>query len=614
MSYRPEVDGLRAVAVLAVILFHAGFAFAQGGYLGVDLFFVVSGYLIASILLAGHADGNFSLTAFYLRRIRRILPALLLTMALTSIPAVIWMQPDHLENFGQSLVATALMANNVLLWLTGGYWQLDAEFKPLMHSWSLGAEEQFYLLGVPLILLALRRWDVRGMGLLLIAVFVTSLILATVLAARDSEAAYLLLPARGWELAIGSLVALARPRVQLDGRLADMLALIGLAASCLPLALFDKNIAAPGLPTLIPTGGCALFLLAACKERGAGWLLARPLAVQIGLASYSAYLFHQPVFAFVRLLSFGPPGPEKLALYIPAILGAAWLSLHWVERPARNPSRLGDRALLLACGGGTWLAIAAGLLLHFSHGLAWRWPEMGGSRLSNMAYVDRAFRFQDARLDPKRRSDNVLVIGHSFARDFINMGLETGHLRPGELRYQLAIFCDDLSPADLTDPAADTAVFALTTSAESAACLVEKARALRRAGVPHVVILGYKNFGWSNSAVMRLPTNQRYIARVPPLAGDLSGNTAARARIPADMFVDLFALLGADSDGTVPVFTPEGRFISQDTHHLTPAGARWLGEIVFAQPQFADLARRGIAMPLCEPGRQTACREPGRKR
>ena len=146
MRYRPEIDGLRAVAVIPVIMFHAGYKIFSGGFVGVDIFFVISGYLITTIIISELDSNNFSILSFYERRMRRILPALFLVMGVSSILSYFLMLPDELENFGQSVVATTLFSNNILLVLTSGYWSLESEFKPLLHTWSLGVEEQYYII------------------------------------------------------------------------------------------------------------------------------------------------------------------------------------------------------------------------------------------------------------------------------------------------------------------------------------------------------------------------------------------------------------------------------------------------------------------------------------
>lgn len=321
--YRPEVDGLRAVAVLAAIPFHTGSPAFAAGYLGVDLFFVISGYLITTILLRERAAGTFTLSHFYLRRIRRILPALLAVILLAAIPALLWLVPDQLQNFGQSLTASALMGNNVLLWLTGGYWDVPARFKPLLHTWSLGVEEQFYLLGVPLMLLVLHRAGRRGLGLALGLVVLASLAASLLVLPRSYDAAYLLLPFRAWELALGGLIALLPRERVLAARAAPWLAALGgvlIAAALAGLAGADPASLAPLL--LVCAGG-ALFIATADQSRGVGaWLALRPLVV-VGLASFSAYLLHQPVFAYVRVLSLAEPPPALLFALVPAILLAA---------------------------------------------------------------------------------------------------------------------------------------------------------------------------------------------------------------------------------------------------------------------------------------------------
>jgi peptidoglycan/LPS O-acetylase OafA/YrhL len=204
ISYRPEIDGLRAVAVVAVVLFHAGIPGFGGGFVGVDIFFVISGYLIASILLSRIEKGNLSLVEFYEKRARRLLPALY-AMMLISIPmAWAYMLPDPLENFGQSVVATVLFGNNVLLYLTSGYWDVATEFKPLMHTWSLGVEEQFYLV-FPILIILL--WKL-GRNFLFIVILITafaSLVVSTVLLGVDPEANFYLLTSRVWELLAGAL-------------------------------------------------------------------------------------------------------------------------------------------------------------------------------------------------------------------------------------------------------------------------------------------------------------------------------------------------------------------------------------------------------------------------
>ena len=211
MKYRAEIDGLRALAVLPVILFHAGFEWFSGGFVGVDVFFVISGYLITTIIISEMAEGKFSIINFYERRARRILPALFFVM-LACLPfAWLWLAPSDLRDFGQSLVAVSTFSSNILFWWESGYFDTAAELKPLLHTWSLAVEEQFYIL-FPLFLMLTWRLGIKTILILLSIVFLISLGVAvwgTQYATHPKiiSGAFFLLPTRGWELLIGVFAA-----------------------------------------------------------------------------------------------------------------------------------------------------------------------------------------------------------------------------------------------------------------------------------------------------------------------------------------------------------------------------------------------------------------------
>lgn len=206
MKYRREIDGLRALAVLPVIFFHAGFKAFEGGFVGVDIFFVISGYLITNIILSDLNAGKFSIVTFYERRARRILPALFFVMLCCLPFAWLWLVPTHLEDFCQSMAAVSVFSSNILFWRESGYFGVASELKPLLHTWSLAVEEQYYLF-FPLFLLGLwklrKRWIFGSLAL----VAIVSLLLAQWGAYNKPAATFFLLPTRGWELAIGALIA-----------------------------------------------------------------------------------------------------------------------------------------------------------------------------------------------------------------------------------------------------------------------------------------------------------------------------------------------------------------------------------------------------------------------
>ncbi|MEB3200916.1 MAG: acyltransferase family protein [Synechococcaceae cyanobacterium] len=619
--YRPDIDGLRAIAVLGVIFYHMGCPWLGGGFVGVDIFFVISGYLITQVSLRRVQQGSFTMGGFIERRARRILPALLVMILICMPFAQAWMLPDDLENFGQSVVASIASANNILLWITSGYFQLENEFKPLYHTWSLAIEEQFYLLFPPLLLAVLALWRQRRRRPRLLAL---SLVLLPILASfvigmigsgwipRNGN--YLLPLGRIWEIGVGGLVAwwpasTALTRLQagfpgpLRRRLQSIPALtwrgLGLLLLLFSLVWIQPTMAFPGPVTLLPVTGTLLLLAVSPQpRRGVDRLLAQPLLVGIGLISYSLYLWHQPVLAFLRLRSLQEPGPLALAGALLLMLGLALASYRWVERPCRQASRL-SRTWLLGLGlplSGALLV--AGLVLFLQAGFPGRFPELqaqgdGGISLgANAAYNDRV-RGLERQDFPPGTGPTVLVVGNSFARDFVNAGLENGFFqrRPPLYLEQPLWSCradsGDDCPQRLARSrrllgSADILVFGSNPGRPALQQTLIWRRQDPSSGGGHrppIVVLSAKNFGWNNNALMQLPPAERYRFHAEPLAR-VAANRAADRRELAGLaqvhYVDLMALL-ARPDGRVPVFTPDRRFISQDREHLTRPGARWVG-------------------------------------
>ncbi len=335
MRYRSEIDGLRAVAVVPVILYHAGLPWLPGGYVGVDVFFVISGYLITSLLLAElAATGRVSVAGFYARRARRILPALFVVL-LACLPAA-WalMLPDRFAEFGASLIAVLGFGSNVYFWRVEDYFADAVALKPLIHTWSLAVEEQFYL-AFPLLLAGLWRWlPRRALPLVLGLCAVASLALATWASRAHPPANFYLAPTRAWELLAGALAAFA-PRVG-AGRLGDAGAALGLALIAAAVLTFDAAMPVPGPMALIPVGGAVLVILGAGPGGWTGRFLGLRPVVAVGLVSYSAYLWHQPLFAFARLAVNAEPSPWVMSGLVVAAFAMAGLSWRYVERPFRR--------------------------------------------------------------------------------------------------------------------------------------------------------------------------------------------------------------------------------------------------------------------------------------
>lgn len=375
MEYRREIDGLRAVAVLPVILFHAGFSAFAGGYVGVDVFFVISGYLITSILLHDLENGNFSIVRFYERRARRILPALFFVM-LCCIPlAWLWMLPAQFRDFSQTLVAISFFASNVLFWIKSGYFSPVSEEKPLLHTWSLAVEEQFYLF-FPLLLVVVWRFGRNPAFYTILAICGVSLMLTEWGWRYRPSANFYLLPFRAWELGLGSLCALwlhRRPQAS-----SSLLSTLGLGLIIFSVVAYDESIPFPSLYALVPVAGTALVILFGSTSTLAGRWLSMELAVGIGLISFSAYLWHQPLLAFAKIRGLGPPSWEIRALLCVASLGLAYLTWRFVENPFRKGGvaimRTRARVFSLSFVA-TAMFFSAGIYGHVSGGIPERVPE-----------------------------------------------------------------------------------------------------------------------------------------------------------------------------------------------------------------------------------------------
>lgn len=354
MEYRREIDGLRAVAVVPVILFHANISGFSGGFVGVDVFFVISGYLITSLISAELTKGSFSIVSFYERRARRILPALF-AVVLFCIPfAHAWMDPEEYRDFARSAGAVVLFISNVYFWQQGDYFSPSSDERPLLHTWSLGVEEQFYVV-FPLFMMLIWGFGRRVLFWTVGALLVAGLATAEMTVRSYPDAAFYLPHTRVWELGIGVMCALLRPR--LAGRDNGAAAALGLALIALAVILYDRDTPFPSLYALAPTVGTGLAVLFAGQSNWTGRVLSLPPLVGMGLLSYSAYLIHQPLLAFARIRAFDQ-GAE-LVLLIAASIVLAYVSWRFVEKPFRGAEPVLGRQSLFATAGVGIVAIAA---------------------------------------------------------------------------------------------------------------------------------------------------------------------------------------------------------------------------------------------------------------
>ena len=371
-NYRPDIDGLRAVAVLAVVLFHAFPSLLPGGFIGVDIFFVISGYLISGIIFSEQASGQFSFSNFYSRRIRRIFPALLLVLISCAVAGWWVLLTDEYAQLGKHMAASAGFVQNWILWHESGYFDQAADLKPLLHLWSLGIEEQFYVVW-PLILWVLHKNKLNSL-LMAALLLVASLVLCVLTTQSSLIAAFYSPFTRFWEFLLGALLAWhALNRRQTSTPLvfakwSQALSVLGVLLIVAALLLLDRNRDFPGAWALLPAIGTSLIIYAGPHAFVNRLFLANRLMVFGGLISYPLYLWHWPLLSFSRILVNQPLDVESRVLLLLASVVLAWLTYRLLEQPIRtryfkNNVTVGVLvALMLAVGGiGYWLYQQGGL-------------------------------------------------------------------------------------------------------------------------------------------------------------------------------------------------------------------------------------------------------------
>lgn len=454
MDHRREIDGLRALAVLPVIIFHANADWMPGGFVGVDIFFVISGFLITSIIFSELQRGNFTIANFYERRVRRIMPALLVVIIFTLVMGWFYMMPAQFALLAKSAIATLAFVSNLFQWKNTAYFGPSAELNPLLHTWSLAIEEQFYVF-FPILMICLFKFARRWTLSILTTMLVLSIGMAHYASIYYPTANFYILPTRAWELLLGAVIAI----VQLERRwrrpvphtVREAAGALGVALIVGSVLLIDQETPFPSLYGLYPTIGAALVIAGAQPDTLAGRLLGLPVLVGIGLISYSAYLWHQPLLAFQRLAQVEDPELWRYLLLFVVLLLISFLSWRYVELPFRNRKRMTARQVYVGALSGTATAGILASLVWIGGGfqsrinpealtVARRFDEMKQERSKQIRNgtchvplgVDLATFFREWDCRGSGALENVLVVGDSLAADmamgFRSAGMDIGQL------------------------------------------------------------------------------------------------------------------------------------------------------------------------------------------
>ena len=365
-EYRPEVDGLRAVAIVPVLLFHAGLSAFAGGFFGVDVFFVISGYLITAQLASSEKSGIALLGNFYHRRIRRLFPAIAIVSLVTAVIAYLIMTPSQLQPLFSSFTSTQVFLQNIYLWQNSGYWDQSLETSPLMHTWSLAVEEQFYLI-FPLLFVAKSMRNAKSVLIgVAITIFVLSFFGALIRFGTSSTGAFFLLPYRAWELMAGAIVAL----YQLKGKqffktkpnVSRLISNFGMAMIIIAIILGDKSTRHPGLLTLLPVVGTALLIAFGREPSLTSRLLSNKLLVAIGKLSYGLYLWHFPILALWRV----DKGTELNGIETTAAMvltfACSYLMWKFAETPFRDRVRTSNKYVAIVATTGFVALVSIGIV------------------------------------------------------------------------------------------------------------------------------------------------------------------------------------------------------------------------------------------------------------
>ena len=591
--YRTDIDGLRALAVISVILFHLGYI--NNGYLGVDVFFVISGYLITGIVYREVKNGRFSVLKFYERRIRRIIPLVLFTTLIAFILGIFFMLPDDLENLSQSVFASNLSINNILMYITSSdYWAVKNDYKPLMHTWSLGIEEQFYLL-YPFLFFFLKKNRIKY--ILPVLIFLSIFSISAFLLKENSSAKFYFIQYRFFELSIGGIASIYFNSSTLNYKnnksqylLFSLLIILG-GILMFPIKL-DNDIKII-LVTLITTGVLVFGDIHFEKNRIYKNIFSNKLISEIGKISFSIYMWHQIVFSFARYIKVNEItwGVSSILLTITLLLSIC--SYRFIENTFRNRKLWKTKSVLIFLSTFFVLITGASFYVYSIGGVIKDVPELG---LKYEAFPEKMNFFSSTdgiqiqynesvrsfdKPFSKSNKIKVLVIGNSFGRDFANVLFESDFIDDIEVSYfdNHRVLTDStivnrLNHADY--------IFISTRRGINKSFISEIEEKFEfTINRKKIMLVGVKDFGYSNGINYNNINSDSFnplTYRTDMKKGVFERNNELKS-IWGEQYIDLIELV-SDSTEKVLVFTPDLKFISQDTVHFTKFGAIYFANLL----------------------------------
>ncbi len=573
-GYRKDIDGLRAIAVVVVIAFH--FGFLPSGYLGVDVFFVISGYLITGIIYREIKNDKFSIVEFYIRRTRRILPLTLFVVFFALLFGIFVMLPDDLENLAQSVVATNIFSNNILQAITTkNYWDIANEFKPLMHTWSLGVEEQYYI-AYPILLAIIGRHHKKLLIPALTIIGSASLILY--LLPFNDFIKFYHLPFRFFELAIGGIAALHLQEKVFNHKYS------GLLLTLLIMVLIWGQYFIPKNYAIIATVTLTLSLLISSNENNklSSLILQNRISISIGVISFSLYMWHQVILAYSRYIFFQKPEKEHILIITLIIITISIASYQLIEKPFRNRNKLKTNTAIKTLAFLFFLTTVPSLYIYWNGGIIRDVPELdikkeNSSRNIHAKYNSEIFTF-NKNFEKNTKKTKILIIGNSFARDWANVLLESKYKEDIEISYTN----DPLNSSDfkLRSKSSDIIFYSTANKSDVNKLKLDYSK---------IFIVGTKNFGINNGYFYNYSGEGYFKQRTFMEDGYIELNNMLKTEW-GNKYIDIINKI-IDKNGKVPIFTDKNMFISQDCRHLTKAGATYLAKI-FDEELFKIIKKR----------------------